>query len=448
MKGVVIIFELLITLLILIGTYLVFFSFPEVHFYWKEAKQTLLARDLLVSLDRLNLLYESSFNLTKFSSYLDYLFKEKPLLFTLLVRGTIKGDINVACNCTEEEKKFIEDWLEGHKGFAKFSFNGRKVNFHVCLTDLESTANPCLSRNPDVLIILGKKKLDKPKYLDLLSSLLKKGCGIVEVRDFSSSSEIDQVQKKIFGIEWVGTGATQQYDYFPREPSSVKEIYYQPWKYFYHLPINLEYNSSERIAGCTFSPSAKGIFSFNQTSYYFWICDEKSVCIDKDKSGTCELASERVKEGEFFSLKGRKFYLSYINGNVSIGISFKPEYKFADFLSSGGGSYHVKPSNDDSTRILLQSYPANFPVVILNSTKIANVAWIANFTKDGHVSDDERLLFISLLLWASNKDVYWTRVSPEKISYFKRFPTVTYINAVNKDMFEVYELGLKVASPY
>jgi hypothetical protein len=80
--------------------------------------------------------------------------------------------------------------------------------------------------------------------------------------------------------------------------------------------------------------------------------------------------------------------------------------------------------------------------VILKSTPAYNTAWIANFT-DGGVGDDERMLLISLLLFASKKRASELTITPVKRGY-----EISYINVANKDMFDVYLFSLGLGYPF
>jgi hypothetical protein len=436
MKGVVTLLELLLVILILITSFAIFFPRFTYESKWEDALLFLKGRDVILTMDRNKTLYENSFNFSSLQNFLGKIFPKEPLVFLPGVEGTIKSKIQVACNCTDEEKKIISDWLNGPRGKAILRINERDIDFDVCMTHLEEL-NPCLSEYTDVLVIWGKKNLNHSKYLALLKGHLERGNGIIEVRDFSNSSETnDNVQQKIFGLSWVrNTTEPPSYDEF-KKPENATEIIYGPWKYFYHIPVNLE-----AIYG-------EGNFTFRENTYKFWIQSSSSVCIDLNRNDECNPPDEIVNVGSNFQIEGYNFYLSYIRGTDAIGISFKPTYNFKDFLRVDGSAYEIQPGDGNKNRTLLIAKPQDLPVVILNVTPISRVAWIADFTESG-VGDDERLLFISLLLWASNKREFWIReiasLPPEypKVIYF-----ASYINAINKDMFEVYEFKLGMGYPY
>lgn len=449
MKGFVTIFELVLVILILIGTFAIFFPRVAYETRWEEALLLLKGRDAILTADRIGKLYEYSFNFSALSNFLnEKAFPGEVLIYLPAIEGTIKSTIHAACNCTDEEKKIITDWLKGPRGLALLRVNGRDVDFDVCTTHLEAL-NPCLSKDADVLIIWGRKNLSS-NHSNLLKGHLERGNGIVEIRDFYGLEDMDIVQQEIFGLSWTPLTGTPNFDKFPRKPTSVTDIIYGPWKYFYHIPINLENTTFESIAGCTFQPSAKGNFTFKQVPYTFWICDSTSIWLDENRNGVREV-DERIYVGNNFRIAGYNFYLSYIRNNVAIGISFKPEYNFtdSDFLRVGVGgiAYNVQPGDGNKNRILLNATPEGFPAVILNITPISRVAWVANFTEGG-TDDDERLLFVSLLLWVSNQGTFWLRDGGTIPEYLKVAYSTSYVNTVNIDMFEVYKFKLGVGYPY
>jgi hypothetical protein len=61
----------------------------------------------------------------------------------------------------------------------------------------------------------------------------------------------------------------------------------------------------------------------------------------------------------------------------------------------------------------------------------------------GTVGHDERLLLQSVILAVSNKN---SKVSP--LGDLRTGSVTTYINAVNRDMFEVYRFNLGLGFPF
>jgi len=488
-KGFVSIMELIIVALILFAAFNIFFPGFSYRSRWSDALLLLKGRDIVLTIDRLGRLYNYSFDRSRLERFLEEAFPETSLIVWPEVRGVIKNDIKISCNCTDEELDDLRSWLNGIK------VNGRNITFTICPTDLEKI-NPCgEEKGPDVLVIIGYKELTEPKYLDSLRGHLKKDNGIVEVADLTEE-QIDDVQKEIFGLSWIGGFPNEliAYDEFGRKPDDAGDIIYHPYKYFYHVPITLQAFPSPNVktdpvlelTPPVCSDIAKGVFGLrvNATTdtpenYTFWICDSYYVYFDTDANQSADTV---ISVGDAFSVNYTEmifnFSLRYVEPR-RIGVSFEPGYTFHDFIKVDYGSGSLPPGREgkglppgqpsppgwqqaawasyeflypidgDTNRILVQgnqkvkwqNQDQPTPAVILNATS-ARTAWIANFTENG-VGDDERLLFISLLLWASNKRTEATIPENLKIGYI-----TSYINVENKDMFEVYEFDFGIGYPY
>ncbi|RLI81837.1 hypothetical protein DRP07_06520, partial [Archaeoglobales archaeon] len=448
-KGFVSMMELIIVALILFAAFNIFFPGFSYRSRWSDALLLLKGRDIVLTIDRLEKLYNYSFDRSSLNEFLAKAFPETSLIVWPEIKGAIKSDIKVSCNCTDEELDYLRSWLSGIK------LNGRDITFTICPTDLERI-NPCgKDKGPDVLVIIGYKELTDPKYLSLLREHLKKDNGIVEVADLTEE-QIDDVQKEIFGLNWTGGFPNEliAYDEFGRKPDGVDDIIFHPYKYFHHVPIMLQAFPSRNVkidpvlesTPPVCSDIARGVFKLrvNTTTdmpenYTFWICDFSSVYFDTDANQSADIV---ILVNDDFSVNYSdmifNFSLRYVEPR-RIGVSFKPGYTFHDFIKVDYGSGSLPPGREgkglppgepsppgwqqaawasyeflypidrDVNRILIrgnqdvrwenQDHPT--PAVILNAT-FSRAAWIANFTENG-VGDDERLLFISLLLWASNK---------------------------------------------
>jgi hypothetical protein len=259
--------------------------------------------------------------------------------------------------------------------------------------------------------------------------------------DFDTQEKVndDETQREIFGLLWVGAVQGTANMIFSK-PSSATNLTYLPYKFFYHIPLPINYSSSEFIPGCAYQPSANGSLVLNKMNYAFWICDSTRVWFDTNADGSPDTLTQL---GKNFTLAGFNFTLNYIHDNTTIAVSFKPNYMFSDYFSyqQGGIKYIAKiiPEDGKIGRIFLKAIKdgEEFPTVILNSSR---VAWMYDF--DENPSDDEKELLLSLLLWASRKrSVVLT--SPVK----KGFST-SYVNVQNVDIFEVYKFDLGLGYPY
>ncbi|MDI6798695.1 MAG: hypothetical protein QMD12_01705, partial [Candidatus Aenigmarchaeota archaeon] len=394
--------------------------------------------------------------------------------------GTTKSKVRVACNCTGEEISNITLWLNGidRKGVK---INSRRIDFEVLYTNLD-TINPS-----DVLLILGNKSLSP--YYNTFKEYIKNENGIVLMADPTIQQvQSDIVYKEIFGLKNASTQQVEpsDYDEFRRKPNNATDVIYTSWKYFYHIPIPLSASPSEEIPTENLPPPSCSQVSngslriqvcnvseeMEPCSSLFWICDSR-VYFDNDWNGTADTV---VQEGESFNIlninnrsENFTFVLSYIE-QERIGVSFRQDYKFDDFIKwnvtylkqpkgkppawapAWGLRAQLKnytvfaPEDGNLDRILIQAANKTInnepvPGVILNVTPTTRVAWIANFTEEG-VGDDERLLLISLLLWASNKRAV------EIPQALRTVHLIPYINVYNRDMFEVYRFNLGLGYPY
>jgi hypothetical protein len=264
---------------------------------------------------------------------------------------------------------------------------------------------------------------------DKITKLLEKGAGVVEMIDFSQSelAESADLQREIFGLEWHGQLPSLNWVNLSK-PDNASHVIYGPYKYFYHIPIPLRTTpTTGTIDTCTYE--REGNFTFHQTTYQFWICGPTSVYFE---------GWGLVYEGEMFELAGYDFLLSYVDA-TQIGVSFEPGYRFEPFVGTA-----VRPVNQEFGRILAKgdvTYPDGEPVpaAILNRTVTGRVGWLANVYADGQMGDDERLLLISLLLWASEKRV--AKPPP-------RMHITSYVDVVNRDVYEVWGLYLGVGYPF
>ncbi len=320
--------------------------------------------------------------------------------------------------------------------------------------------NPCASAEPDVLVIWGYKDINSSSIISTLTNYLSLGNGIIEIADLPAN--LDLLNKNIFGIEYcedVLTGACsyklgEENDTI-QNPSSVSQIFYGPYKLFYHLPLSVNsftnasvYVTSVPTEGgipsCASSSVFNGSFSFYERNHFYWICSN-SVYFDTDSNN---LADMSVSPQSDFSINSINFYMKNVNLS-SFDVVFKKGYVFKDFLKDSGTK--VYPSDSDKNKIFLHfdEYlePSGFPVpvVVLNGTDFYKTAWVSDFTRTSldSADDDHRLLFLSLLFWASDK-----HNTPNVLSNINFGFTTSYVNTINEDMFEVYTFSLGIGQPY
>jgi len=440
-KAFVTILEMIVVIAMLIVAYGVFFPGFSYQNRWGDAFISLKGRDLTLTLDRTGDLYRFSFDDNSLRAFLD---KAVPTKSTNLVHwsgtsGTVKPVVTIACDCTEEQKNALISWI------GKIRVNNRDVDLDVVSTGLD----PIYSAS-DVLLIWGNK--DLTNFERNLKNYLKSGNGIIEIMGLKG--DLDVVQEGIFGIDKCGNlfGAPscgiggEKEDSFMK-PDKVTDTIYTSHKYFHHMPMPVRTITTTPIPiepsldPCTSLDTYMGVFRIRGKDFGFWTCGGESAYFDTGGSPSVDI---KLIPGDTFSLDGQNLLLSYIDGNVKIGIAFLEGYKFKDFLEGGVKLY---PKDRDKSKVLLSK--GNYansdnptPVVILNGTS-SNVAWISDFTKDlGKVDDDQKLLLASLLLSASDK----RHVSG--LGNLRLGHLTSYVNVVNQDMYEIYRFDLGLGFPF
>jgi len=496
MRGQISIIEAISTIIILIITLTIFFPPFYYETSWDAADTLLKIRDVITTADRIGILDEISFNRSALSDFLSRTVLANNTVFWYVTQGTIKEKIVVACNCTDEQISILSIWTYG------LEVNGRPIRFEFCPTYL-GIVNPCYFGS-DLLLIWGYRNLTP--YTNMLNYYVSSGNGIIEVSDLNATL-LDPGTKQIFGLDNTTITETSRFSDYDRfritsdcdeRPCNASDIIYQPWKYFYHIPVPILTTQlpagNIQTEGSLLSPYCSNITNGSLKiqsyvyqvdsqnveepyAYSFWVCNFSSVYLDTDWNGTADL---KVEIGEKFNLpnlynqsESFTFLLSYIE-KEKVGITFQPKYKFYDFIryefgyqidpnKPGNGPpehavaaglknrwakyYVIIPDDNDYRRVLIQAENTTetggiIPGVILKSTPAYNTAWIANFT-DGGVGDDERMLLISLLLFASKKVSSEAAITPVKRGY-----EASYVHTMNKDMFDVYLFTLGLGYPF
>jgi len=467
-KGIINFIEAILVIGMLFVAFTILFPTLSIKNRWSDALIILTSRDLILTMDRLNILYKNSFDQNALQNFVDLSIpaNRSSLLAWSVIEGTVGNSVTVACNCSVQQMQNLNQWMSG------MEINRRDITITFIPSSLDKIASS------DVLLIWGNTNLDS--YLPNFLNYLKTGSGIVEINDFADYSQTGTVQQKIFGLMYKGGKSFNNggnADHFSRKPSNSTDITYGPYKYFFHIPMPLKISdfassSSFPIESWMKRPTCytsmgHGNFVFNDTAYDFWVCNSTTVYFDTDNNNSADTA---VMTGGKFKISGYDFTLQYIKLPYQIGVSFGLNYQFQDFLMnassipgscpSGNGwdSYYSDQLDTvgfNPERILINtSFRTNqlidLPVVILNNTG-GRTAWIADFTNNlnssckgiAAVGDDEKLLLNSLLLWASNKQPF--SVSPVTI---KNAFVTKYVNVQNLDTYEVYDFNLGLGSPF
>lgn len=439
MKGVINLIEVITVLIVMFLAFSIFFPGFAYRNRWSDAYLTLVSRDSILTMDRLGNLYNYSFSPDLLGPFLsqELSFSQTNLIGWSETDGAIKNTFIIACNCTDSEITTLSAWFSG------LTFNGRTINVLIPKTNLESIGQPS-----DVLLIMDYKPLGT--YQQNIQNYINSERGVVEVMNFASADQInnDISQNQTFGLNAVSivTGPAQTSDSFSRNPANTSDIFYETYKYFYHLPMAVKTipNQASAVPNDTIINNCGNFTQGNITivgvQREFWDCGS-SIWFDTDNNGN---ADTQVLSGNDFSISATNLHLNYINGFNQVGISLRPTYVFSDFLNpvDGGQLMDIQPADGNQNKIILTALPSNYSVAILNQTGVSKTAWIAQFP-DGANGDDEKLLLTSLLFWASNKRVQ-SVLSPN----IQVGLETTYINTMNQDMFEVYTFGLGLGSPF
>lgn len=453
-KGIIMMLEMIAAVIILIISLGVFFPTFTYQNKWNEAILLLKARDFLLTSDRLGLIYNHSYNSTALSSFARNVLDPNLIVFAD-TQGMIKEEVVIACNCTSDQVSTL------NSVFGAAMINDRKIAITFVQTnDLNNIPSS------DALLIWGYKPLSD--YYTPLVNYINNGNGIVEIMDFryqgtGNKVDSDIVQTNIFGLKWLDiVKDTVDYIEFERTPTNASDPIYGVYKFFYHFPLPTKPNSTETVSGCSFSPSGRGPFSFNNMNYTFWICNSTSVWFDSDGDGSRD---KLVNLNKIFTLSSQNFSLNYIDDNRLIGISFKPPFRFSDFLGYAAPPgepdplgkaigiyrvYSIGPVDDNQNRILLRGVSTSpsreYAVSIVNASFGNRVAWIADMQEEINImgfTDDKKEIVLSLVLWATNKVSKQPIIGKVKSGY-----VTPYINSVNKDMLEVYRFNLGLGFPY
>ena len=166
------------------------------------------------------------------------------------------------------------------------------------------------------------------------------------------------------------------------------------------------------------------------------------VCFDTDGDDERDTCGG---EGTLFNISGYLFKLSYIKPTENrIYLSFQPPYSFIDFVPSDP----LKPRDNDMNKTLLITNESQLPVAILNGKERIQTVWIADFTEGKTLSelyalgDDYEMLLTSLVFSLAP-----IRSVEEGIKKVKVYST-SYVNTMNRDMYEVYSIDIGISYPY
>lgn len=447
MKGQVAIIEVIIAAISLLIAFNMIITSGEYQTKWKDSLNSLYGRDIMTTVDRLGKLHDYAFDQDIFNIYFrSRIDAVKDSIVKIDTQETIKNVVYASCSCTIEQRDYIQNVLSNIK------FNERVVSVNVCTIRLPDVICPSTQQYPDILIIWGQK--DLTSHVTVLNDLKNNGVGIIEIADMQQS-DVNAAQQNIFGLQWLTTSSfpliLQDEILIPRNTSVIT---YQSYKWFYHLPYLLDAPTSLASIPVdnppfTSPPSCattkEGVFKSQDDSYKFWICDGTSVYFDTNRNNNADIGP--MIKGQEFSIGSSNFKLNYIDSIDKIRLSFKPSYKFNDFLVTDETHNKLFPIDNDKNKILLSAgfwdTTKEIPIaaVILSGTENAKTAWVADFSRRGlaNTGDDHKQLLASLIFSMSNKN-------EEKSQQLGQI--TSYINVNNADILEIYKVELSVATPF
>ncbi|MEM5874987.1 MAG: hypothetical protein QXW01_01945 [Candidatus Aenigmatarchaeota archaeon] len=394
--------EALISILLILTSLYFFISVGSLKESKEEFNTVILSRDLLETLDNLNLTYKVFSNHSKLEEISNKLNIPEYFVPFFSTKNLIKNTIFVASNCSEEEIRKFNSW------FKDLIINKRHINIVFLSSSIENVPT-----HSDLLLICGYKDLSN--YENNLLSLIKKDKGILGF--FDVNLIMDDTTKRLFGIDSVSYAAPQ-IDVEINRPSSIFQDLYYGYKYFYGVGIPINFKGINSTSG-----NFIGNFTFRNYTIPFEI--------DSEKREVYFYSTDiiKVKEGDKFNLYGYEFKLSYLE-NTTIYVSFEKTYNFTKFIE--GGILPTLLEYDESKILLYQGY-YNFrkvPVAILNGSK---VAWVSNFDRYGNATDDKKLVLLSLILAVSDKNYNYGKIS-------KNLVLIPFIDVEKYDIFEAYSI--------
>jgi len=451
MKGQVSLIEAITSTIVLFIAFNMIITTGEYQTKWEEALSSLQGRDILITADRSGKFHDYAFSPTTFNSeFLNKIATIKDAIIKIETEGTVKNTVYIACDCTAEQITYLQNILADEK------FNTRAVNVVVCSTTIP-TINTCGASTtyPNALVIWGYK--DLTPHINTLLGFINDGNSIIEIADILNSKvdevgiDDDEGQKKIFGLKSIAGvfPPPPNLDEFLK-PMNSSQLPHQSYKWFYHLPYLLKGTISESVPveGITpcGTPGMRGEFKFQNVNNRFWICGTSSVYWDTNGNNIADMI---VTLRNKFSIGASNFFLNYIDSTDKIRISFKPDYRFNDFVVTS--ELHNKfaiPIPNNKTRVLLSmgfwdtTKENPRAAIVFNGTENGKTVWMADFSRGGlsNTGDDHKQLLASLMLSIANKRTKET---------FQQVGQITsYINVNNTDMLEIYKIDLSIGKPF
>lgn len=454
MKGQVSLIEAIMSAIALFIAFSMIITTGEYQTKWKESTSSLQGRDILITADRLGRLYDYSFSPDFKTEFLNKIDSIKDAVVKYETQGAVESPVYIACDCTPAQETYIQNILNDVK------FNTRGITAVVCSTTLLEIKNCGASTTyPNALVIWRYDALEEPTRGNLID-FINDGNGLIEIADVQNSrvdgsgNDDHEGQKIIFGLKSIPEGnfPSNQDEFL--KPRNSSQLPYQSYKWFHHLPYLLNAPTSiPSVPVDTLPPPVcltvrEGKFKFQNAERKFWICDGSSVYFDTDGTDKADLGP--ITKRQEFSIGASNFKLNYIDATNKIRISFKPDYKFNDFVGDNNANNKLAPIDDNKNKVLLSmgfwdaAREKPIAAIIFNGAENVKTAWMADFARGPSgltdSGDDHKQLLASMIFSISNKKTKET---------FQQVGQITsYINANNTDVLEIYRIDLIIGKPF
>lgn len=435
-KGVIHVLEALLVALVLIVT-LPFLLFPvERQTTWDVARLTTVGEDVLATLsgafygnDNESLAQDIlEENATTLDSLLQRIIGSPSIGYGIRVVGSLKNEVRVGCNCTEEEARTLEFSL------TPTYVNGRRIIFFVFPYNLDRWR----TLDYDVVIVNGSAPASRLNNFytasrdgrEIVLDHLRKKHGLVEIVDLTAADLDTPLQKDVFGLASSVAGAGGNVNF--ANVNNVSKLSYAIGKYFYGVGTNLNFTG---VIEKNLTLRTLGHRVRKNESSGTW----RAVDIDLDRNGTYDPPYElNITEGQQFNvtLDGVIYNMTVDridNSSNEVHFNFlrgPGEYNFSDFV--GSDPVPVVPRDGNRDRVVATAAGGR-DAVIARTFEGGRTVWVSGRGS----GDDYRGLLKASVLWAAGED--WN-ILPRSVSG-RQIKVSSYV-VQGEDFLEPYWLEM------
>ena len=283
--------------------------------------------------------------------------------------------------------------------------NGRRIVFRIFPYDLEKWNNldfdVIVVNNTAVSRLNDFYNASKDRKETVLTHL-RKGHGVVEIADLTTTDINQPLQKEVFGlVSGAGSGGNVNF----QNTNNASKISYDITKYFYGVGADTNFSgvTQRNLTLRTLQHPVR-----KNESSGSW----RAVDIDLNRNGSYDRDELDFTEGESFAttMDGNTYSLGVdridVAGNAAhFNFLRTGEYNFSDFV--GADPAAIAPSDGNADRIVA-SVSGGRNAVIIREFEGGRTAWISHGG-----GDDYRGLLKSSVLWAAGEG--WN-VLPRSVS--------------------------------